>query len=106
MRALLDQAGVSDLIGGHTTSDDAERSKPDPDIVHAALGRAGSVPARTILIGDTPYDIAAAHRAGIEAIALRCGGYWPDSAFHGALAIFDNPASLLAYWRASRTPWR
>ena len=52
------------------------------------------------MIGDTPYDIEAAHRAGVEAIALRCGGYWTDAAFHGALAIFDHPAALLAYWRA------
>jgi HAD superfamily hydrolase (TIGR01509 family) len=100
MAALLEQAGVADLIPERTSSDDASRSKPDPEIVRAALRRAGSRPEATLMIGDTPYDIEAAHRAGVEAIALRSGGYWTDAAFHGALAIFDHPAALLAYWRA------
>ena len=100
MAALLEQAGVADMIPERTSSDDASRSKPDPEIVHAALRRAGSRPEATLMIGDTPYDIEAAHRAGVEAIALRSGGYRTDAAFHGALAILDHPAALLAYWRA------
>jgi HAD superfamily hydrolase (TIGR01509 family) len=104
MAALLAQAGVADLIPERTSADDASRSKPDPQIVRAALRRAGSRPETTVMIGDTPYDIEAAHRAGIPAIALRCGGYWTDAAFHGALAIFDHPAALLAYWRAPQPP--
>ncbi|MEO8624802.1 MAG: HAD family hydrolase, partial [bacterium] len=47
-----------------------------------------------ILIGDTPYDIEAATRARVSAIALRCGGWWTDDAFSGAIAIYDDPADL------------
>jgi HAD superfamily hydrolase (TIGR01509 family) len=99
MRALLAQAGVADLIPERTTKDDAAESKPDPDIVRAAIARTGARPAETIMIGDTPYDMEAARRAGIESVALRCGGYWSDADLGGAIAIFDDPAALLAHWQ-------
>jgi phosphoglycolate phosphatase-like HAD superfamily hydrolase len=54
------------------------------------------------MIGDTPYDIEAATRAGVRPIALRCGGYWTDTDLRGASGIFDDPASLLA--QLARTP--
>jgi len=98
---LLTQAGVQDLIEHHASKDDAGESKPDPDIVQAALDRSGSRPDATVMIGDTPYDIEAAGRAGVPTIALRCGGYWSDRDLAGALAIFDDPAHLLATLRAA-----
>ena len=100
MRALLAQAGVDDLFVAHTTKDDASASKPDPDIVQAALSRAGARPESTVMVGDTPYDIEAAARTGIPAVALRCGGYWTDEDLRGAVGIFDDPAALLARWRS------
>jgi HAD superfamily hydrolase (TIGR01549 family) len=99
MTAILDQAGVADLIARRTSSDDADRSKPDPDIVCAALTRARTDARDTVMIGDTPYDVEAARRAGVDAIALRCGGYWTDSDLADAIAIFDDPQDLLAHWR-------
>jgi HAD superfamily hydrolase (TIGR01509 family) len=102
MDALLTQAGVADLIPRRTSSDDAERSKPDADIVLAALRRARSEPEATVMIGDTPYDVEAAARAGIRTIALRCGGHWSDGDLAGAVAIFDDPADLCAHWRRGR----
>lgn len=96
--ALLQQADVDDLIAVATSSDDAESSKPDPDIVHAAIAKSGAHPSHALMIGDTPYDIAAARKAGVGTIALRCGGGWSDSDFEGALAIYDDPADLLARW--------
>lgn len=98
MTSLLEQAGIDDLIPSRATKDDAAASKPDPDIVHAALARSWAKPEQTLMIGDTPYDIEAADRAGIGAIALRCGGYWPDSSLSGALKIFDDPQALLVHW--------
>jgi HAD superfamily hydrolase (TIGR01509 family) len=98
MTAILRQAGVDDLIPSRASKDDAPASKPDPDIVHAALARTWARPEQTLLVGDTPYDIEAADRAGIGSIALRCGGYWPDSSLRGALKIFDDPQSLLLHW--------
>jgi len=96
VRATLEQAGVADLIETATSSDDAERSKPDPDIVRAALQRSRRPASHAIMLGDTPYDIEAATRARVRIVALRCGGYWSDEALRGAEAIYDDPAALLA----------
>jgi HAD superfamily hydrolase (TIGR01509 family) len=93
--ALLTQAGVADLFPMRASKDDADESKPAPDIVEAALRRAHAAPERTVMIGDTPYDIEAAARAGIPCIALRSGGCWCDSELSGALAMFDDPVDLL-----------
>jgi HAD superfamily hydrolase (TIGR01509 family) len=98
MRALLRRAGVADFFPERASKDDASSSKPDPDIVHAALAKSWARPEETLLIGDTPYDIEAADRAGIGAVALRCGGFWSDDSLRGALKIFDDPQALLAYW--------
>ena len=95
MSALLQRAGVSDLFPERTSKDDASASKPDPDIVEAALAKTWARAQETLLIGDTPYDIEAADRAGIGTIALRCGGYWPDGSLRGALKILDDPQALL-----------
>jgi HAD superfamily hydrolase (TIGR01549 family) len=100
--ALLKQAGVDDLIPVGASKDDAADSKPDPDIVEAALRRAGAAADESVMIGDTPYDLEASKRAGVSAIVLRCGGYWSDDDLHGAAAILDDPAALVDYLRASR----
>jgi HAD superfamily hydrolase (TIGR01509 family) len=97
---LLRVAGAEKLMDSTTSSDDADRSKPDPDIVKAALDRTGCPPADVIMIGDTPYDVEAALRAGIAIIALRCGG-WPDSELTGAVAIYTDPADLLDHYDLS-----
>jgi len=101
LKALLKVAGVDDLMDEKTSSDDAEESKPDPDIIHAALKRAKASPAEAIMIGDTPYDIEAARRAGVEAIAFRCGG-WKDDDLKDAIAIYDGPWDLLERINESR----
>jgi len=95
VRATLEQALVADLIQTATSSDDAERSKPDPDIVRAALMRSGHAASHAVMLGDTPYDIEAATRARVRIVALRCGGWWNDDALRGAEAIYDDPADLL-----------
>jgi len=95
--ALLDRAGLRHLADYAASKDDAERSKPDPDIVQAALGRLALPLADVVMVGDTPYDVEAATRAGIRAIAFRCGGGWTDADFAGSAAIYDGPADLLAY---------
>lgn len=93
---LLEQAGVADLIDEETTKADVERSKPDPDVVRAALRKGGLRADEAVMLGDTPYDVEAAARAGVPAIALRCGGWWGDEALAGAAAVYDDPAALLA----------
>jgi phosphoglycolate phosphatase-like HAD superfamily hydrolase len=66
------------------------------------LGRVRARPEESVLVGDTPYDIEAATRAGIGTIALRCGGHWSDRDLAGALDIFDDPAALLEHWRGPK----
>jgi len=95
VQALLAQAGVADLIPLASSADDADRSKPDPDIVQAALGMSRSLAAHSAMVGDTPYDVEAATRARVPSIALRCGGWWDDESLRGASAIYDDPAALL-----------
>jgi phosphoglycolate phosphatase-like HAD superfamily hydrolase len=100
LEALLKIARVSGFAEHATSSDDVERSKPDPDVVRAALARVGTPPAHTIMIGDTPYDIEAASKVGVGTIALRSGGYSDDD-LSGALALYDDPAELVASWDES-----
>jgi HAD superfamily hydrolase (TIGR01509 family) len=98
MDAILEQARVSDLIRRRTSSDDAGRSKPDPDIVQAALARSDTPASEAVMIGDTPYDIEAARRAGVDCIALRCGGWWREPDLAGAIAIAEDPRDLYERW--------
>jgi len=100
LEALLEQAGIADLIDRSTNSDEADESKPAPDIIEAALKKAGVPAAETVMIGDTPYDVKAAERAGVRCIALRCGG-WRDDDLEGAAAIYDAPAELLSKYRTA-----
>ena len=92
---LLRIAGVEDLIERRTSSDDVDASKPDPDALHAALAKLRLPASAAVMVGDTPYDVEAAARAGVPAIALRCGG-WADADLAGARAIYDDAADLLA----------
>ncbi len=95
LQALLKAAGIDDLIQHKATSDDAGQSKPDPDIVQAALEESGLAPSDVFMLGDTPYDIEAAKRSQVGVIAVRCGGHDEDLA--GALVVYDDPADLLAH---------
>jgi HAD superfamily hydrolase (TIGR01509 family) len=95
LEKLLDLARVGDLIEEHASSDDVENSKPDPDIVQAALSQLGCSPDEALMVGDTPYDLAAAARSGVSSIAFRCGG-WNDDDLRSAIAIFDGPWAMRA----------
>jgi HAD superfamily hydrolase (TIGR01549 family) len=85
--------GVADLVQGATSKEDAEFSKPSPEIFQAALDRVKSDPARTFAVGDTPYDILAAHRVPVPAIAVRCGGF-PEDMLLKAEFVFDDLAQM------------
>lgn len=98
--ALVRVADIADLLDDTTSSDDAKQSKPDPDIIGAALRKLRLPPEETLLIGDTPYDIEAAQQAGVRAVAVRCGG-WGDAELAGAIAIYDDPADLLVRFGTS-----
>lgn len=96
-------AGIEDLLQAETSTDDAEKSKPEPDIFEAALQRLGDMdPKQVVVIGDTPYDAEAAAKAGLRAIGVLCGG-WSEDALRraGCIAVYRDPADLLAQYDAS-----
>jgi HAD superfamily hydrolase (TIGR01509 family) len=94
LKGLLHVCGADQYVETRTSADDAESSKPEPDIVEAALKQIGLPADKVILLGDTPYDVEAAERAGVAVVALRCGG-WDDADLTGAIAVYDSPADLL-----------
>jgi HAD superfamily hydrolase (TIGR01509 family) len=94
LAALLKICGADKVIESATSSDDADRSKPDPDILDAALAKLDLPPDRVVMLGDTPYDVEAARRAHVRVIALRCGG-WRDEDLR-ADEVYDDPADLAA----------
>ena len=100
LKELLKIAGAEEFIEDKTSSSDAENSKPDPDIVEAALDDLGLSPDEVIMIGDTPYDVEAAARADIKTLAFRSGG-WRDAELKDAVAVYQDPADLLARYDSS-----
>ncbi|HEX3775222.1 MAG TPA: HAD family hydrolase [Polyangiaceae bacterium] len=100
LRPLLEICGALPFIEQQTSSDEIEHSKPDPDIVKVALAKAKCSPAEAVMLGDTPYDVDAAAKAGVGAVALRCGGH-PDATLSRALAIYDDATDLLARFETS-----
>ena len=91
-------ADIEDLVQEQTSSDDADRSKPEPDIFQAALARLGHIdPSTAVVVGDTPYDAIAAGKAGVRTIGLLCGGFAEaDLRGAGCIEIYADPAALLA----------
>ena len=95
VEAFLDLFGGRDLAEAWTTSDDAERSKPEPDIVQTALAKVQG--ASGVMIGDSVYDCIAAGKMGIPTIAVRTGGFSTDElADAGAAQVFESLGELQA----------
>lgn len=101
LKAILDHADLHDLVDDHTSAGEVDSSKPDPDIVHAALAKAGVSATDAVFLGDTPYDIEAAAKAGVPCVAVRCGGWWSDDELAQAVAIYDDPADIIERWMDS-----
>jgi HAD superfamily hydrolase (TIGR01509 family) len=94
----LDLLDAGALVAATTSADDVESTKPAPDIFATALGKVPPTgPGEALVVGDTPYDVEAAGRCGIAAVALRSGGF-SDRALRGtgALRVYDDVAALLA----------
>jgi HAD superfamily hydrolase (TIGR01549 family) len=93
-------ARIDDLVESETSSDDADKSKPYPDIFQAALARLnGIAPENAIVIGDTPYDAEAALKANLETIGLLCGGWTQEELLSaGCLAIYRDAEDLLLHY--------
>ena len=94
LRSLLQLVGAADLIQEKTSSEEAKDSKPAPESVEVTLQKMGYLPNAVLMLGDTPYDIEAAKKAGVDTIALRSGG-WKDADLREAIAIYTDTADLL-----------
>jgi HAD superfamily hydrolase (TIGR01509 family) len=94
LRAALD---AEDAIDAATFSGDVESSKPAPDLVEAALAKAGAPAAEAVFIGDTVWDVRACQKAGVRCIGVLSGGVSRDELISaGAAAVYSDPADLLA----------
>ena len=95
---FVDLLGVRDLADAITSSEDAEASKPAPDLLQVALQKLGASPdADSVMIGDSVWDVEAAKKAGMPAIVVRSGGFGDDELRDaGAVGIYDTPADLAA----------
>jgi phosphoglycolate phosphatase-like HAD superfamily hydrolase len=93
----LDIARIAGLVDVKTSSDDAEESKPAPDIFEVVLRKLGIAGVDAVAIGDTPYDASAAGKAGIATIGVLCGGFTETALREAGCAdVYPGPAALFA----------
>jgi len=94
---------IETLVSGYTTADDAERSKPAPDIFEQAREKAGASRVETLVIGDTRFDFEAAARAHLDGIGFHCGGKSEkELCLAGARNVFRDPNDLLTFLKSRR----
>jgi HAD superfamily hydrolase (TIGR01509 family) len=103
LEKYLDIARVADLVDFTTSSDDADESKPAPDIFEIVLKKLNMAGADAVAVGDTPYDAEAARKATIATIGVLCGGFTEGSLRQaGCVDVFPGPAALYAQFRDSQ----
>jgi HAD superfamily hydrolase (TIGR01509 family) len=92
----VDLLGARELADGWTTSADVEATKPEPDLVGTALQRAGG-DGGAVMVGDTPWDVMAAGKVGVDTLAVLTGGFAAEELrAPGAVAVFESVAELCA----------
>ena len=93
---------AKELVAASTTIDDVAQSKPAPDIFATALKKARVGADEAVAVGDSPFDMESARKAGMGTVAVRSGGF-DDSTLTtaGAAAIYDDVADLLARFEQS-----
>ena len=95
--------GVEKWVRDIVSADDVARSKPYPDIFHIVLDRFQLKPSEAIVIGDTPYDVFAAKKLGLAALALLTGGFSDQSLREaGASEVYKDLSELLERYGDSR----
>jgi HAD superfamily hydrolase (TIGR01509 family) len=91
----LDLLGARELADGWTSSADVSATKPEPDLVQAALERAGADADDAVMVGDTSWDVEAAKRAGVPTIAVMTGGFSAQELREaGAVAVYESVGEL------------
>lgn len=91
----IDLLDARELADGWTSSADVDATKPEPDLVNAALQKAGEPADQAVMIGDTPWDVEAARRAGVRTIAVMTGGFSEDELRQaGAADVYESVSEL------------
>jgi HAD superfamily hydrolase (TIGR01509 family) len=91
----LDLLDARELADGWTTSADVKETKPQPDLVNAALECSGGSADEAVMVGDTPWDVRAAENAGVKTLTVRTGGFGDDELRDaGALEVYESVAEL------------
>jgi HAD superfamily hydrolase (TIGR01509 family) len=89
-------ANIEDLVEENTSADDADRSKPHPDIFQATLHKLHLKPAEALALGDTPYDAEAAGNAGVWTVGVTTGGWSEkDLLYAGCVEVWKDIGELL-----------
>lgn len=101
--ALMHLCEITDLVDISISGDDADKSKPAPDIYITAMGKLNGVQrSEVVCVGDSPYDAQAASKAGLRSIGVLCGGFIElELRAAGCLEIYKDPSDLLARYDAS-----
>ncbi len=93
----LDLLRARELADAWTTAADVQETKPEPDLVSTALEKGGASPADAVMIGDTPWDVRAARKAGVDTIAVLTGGFSAEELREaGAVTVLESVAGLCA----------
>ncbi len=99
LRAIID---ADSAVAEAVNASEVEVSKPAPDIFELAMERVGAVRERTIVLGDTVWDVRAATECGIECVGVTSGGFGcAELVDAGAVAVYDDPRDLLTHWAGS-----
>jgi HAD superfamily hydrolase (TIGR01509 family) len=95
-------AQMEDLIEEESSADDADRTKPHPDIFEATLKRLGLKAAEVLALGDTPWDAEAAGKAGIWTIGVTTGGWSREELLAaGCIEVYEDVGELLDHFEES-----
>lgn len=102
LQRYLDLLDARELVDGWTDSSTVQRTKPEPDLIKAALQVAGGGPG--VMIGDSTWDVEAAKRLKVPTICVRTGGFGADELIDaGAKGVFESIAELRE--RLDETPF-
>jgi phosphoglycolate phosphatase-like HAD superfamily hydrolase len=97
---LVRASGVADLLDDVVAADGEPRDAVLNEVITSAIALCNCKRDGVVFVGDSPYDVSAGERAGIDVIALRCGG-WTDASLQGALAVYEDHVHLLSQFQTS-----
>src|SRR4051812_20332797 len=103
LRVYKEIAQIEDSIDCEMTADDADRSKPEPDLFASSLHKLGDLAAKDVIaVGDTPYDAEAAGKVGIRTVGLLCGGFTgAELRAGGVVELYRDASDLLSRYTTS-----